>query len=96
MLLAGWEGNLHAIKTSLVITLLSHEIVNFSFILEEKSQSFFSLRKHVNVCSNNTFCIRTPFTVQGQLSPSTLSLRFNQKSLPKCLLIFGGQYIQQY
>ena len=55
MLLAGWEGNLHAIQTSLVITLLSHEIVNFSFILEEKSQSFFSLRKHVNVCSNNIF-----------------------------------------
>ena len=93
MLLAGWEGNLHAIQTSLVITLLSHEIVNFSFILEEKSQSFFSLRKHVNVCSNNTFCIRTPFTVQGQLGPSTLSLRVNQKSLPKYSLIFGGTYI---
>ena len=29
----------------------------------------------------------------GQLSPSTLGLRVNQKSLPKYLLIFGGPYI---
>ena len=81
MLLAGWEGNLHAIQTSLVITLLSHEIVNFSFILEEKSQSFFSLRKHVNVCSNNIFCIRTPFTVL--FNGSTKSFNLRPKGQPK-------------
>ena len=69
-------------------------VVNFSLILEEKS--FFLLRKHVNVCSNNTFCIRTPFTLLQYiqlLSPSTLGLRVNQKSLPKYLLTFGGPYI---